>query len=94
MADLGYRLLQRHWGKGLASEGARELVRYGFDEVGLDRIIAQTLSVNARSRAAMERIGLTYVRTFPSSMTVPVEGIAEGEVEYELTREQWERRAT
>ena len=94
VADLGYRLLQRQWGKGLASEGARELVGYGFDEVGLDRIIAQTLSVNARSRAAMERIGLTYVRTFPSSMTAPVEGIAEGEVEYELTREQWERRAT
>ena len=35
VADLGYRLLQRHWRQGLASEGARELVRYGFDEVGL-----------------------------------------------------------
>src|SRR5215471_8930008 len=68
VADLGYRLLRRHWGKGLASEGARALVRHGFEEVGLDRIIAQTLAVNARSRAVMERVGLTYVRTFPSSM--------------------------
>jgi hypothetical protein len=42
----------------------------------------------------MERVGLTYVRTFPTSMTAPVEGIEEGEVEYEMTREQWERRAT
>jgi len=92
VADLGYRLLQRHWRKGLASAGARELLRYGFDDVGLDRIIAQTLSVNARSRAVMERIGLTYVRTFPTSITLPVEGVAEGEVEYEMTREQWERR--
>ena len=94
VADLGYRLLQRQWRKGLASAGARELVRYGFDDVGLDRIIAQTLSVNAGSRAVMERIGLTYVRTFPTSMTLPVEGVEEGEVEYEMTREQWERRAT
>jgi hypothetical protein len=91
VADLGYRLLQRQWCKGLASAGARELVRYGFDDVGLDRIIAQTLSVNAGSRAVMERAGLTYVRTFPTSVAVPAEGVEEGELEYELTREQWER---
>jgi RimJ/RimL family protein N-acetyltransferase len=90
VADLGYRLLRRHWRKGLASEGARELVRFGFDDVGLDRIIAQTLAVNAGSRAVMERVGLTYVRTFPSSMTTPVWGLEEGEVEYEMTREKWE----
>jgi RimJ/RimL family protein N-acetyltransferase len=94
VADLGYRLLQRQWRKGLASEGARELVRYGFDDVRLDRIIAQTLSVNAGSRAVMERVGLVYVRTVPTSFTVPAEGVEEGEVEYEMTREQWERRAT
>ena len=92
VADLGYRLLQRHWRKGFASEGARELVRYGFDDVGLDRIIAQTLAVNASSRAVMERIGLTYVRTFPTSTTPPVQGAEEGEVEYEITRTQWEQR--
>ncbi|HST19149.1 MAG TPA: GNAT family N-acetyltransferase [Gaiellaceae bacterium] len=94
VADLGYRLLRRHWRKGLASEGARALVRYGFDDVGLERIIAQTMTVNTGSRAVMERIGLTYVRTFPSSMTEPMERIEEGEVEYEMTREQWERRST
>jgi RimJ/RimL family protein N-acetyltransferase len=92
VADLGYRLLRSYWAKGLASEGARELVRYGFEDVGLARVIAQTLAVNARSRAVMERIGLTYVRAFPSSVTAPVEGGEEGEVEYEMTPEQWESR--
>jgi RimJ/RimL family protein N-acetyltransferase len=92
VADLGYRLLRRHWGKGLASEGARELVSYGFEAIGLDRIIAQTLAVNAGSRGVMERAGLTFVRGFPSSMTVLVEGVEEGEVEYEMTAEQWARR--
>jgi len=94
VADLGYRMLRRHWRKGLASEGARELVRYGFDDVGLDRIIAQTMTVNASSRAVMEGIGPTYVRTFPTSMTEALEGVEEGEVEYEMTHEQWERRPT
>jgi RimJ/RimL family protein N-acetyltransferase len=92
VADLGYRLLPRHWRRGLASEGARELVRYGFDHIGLDRIIAQTMTANTRARAVVERVGLTYVRTFPTSNTVPVEGVEEGEVEYEMTRVQWESR--
>jgi RimJ/RimL family protein N-acetyltransferase len=78
VADLGYRLLRRHWRKGVA----------------LDRIIAQTLTVNAASRAVMERVGLTYVRTYPSSMTAPVADVGEGEVEYAMTREQWEHLAT
>ena len=59
--------------------------------IRLDRIIAQTLTVNAASRAVMERVGLTYVRTFPTSMTAPVEGVGQGEVEFEMTRKQWER---
>lgn len=66
--------------------------RVGFDEIGLDRIIAQTLTVNAGSRAVIERVGLSYVRVFPSSSTAPVEGLDAGEVEYEITREQWQRR--
>ena len=94
VADLGYRLLRRHWRKGVASAGARVLVRYGFDDVGLDRIIVQTLTVNAASRAVMERVGLTYVRTYPSSMTAPVADVGEDEVEYAMTREQWEHLAT
>jgi RimJ/RimL family protein N-acetyltransferase len=93
VADLGFRLLPRHWRMGFASEGARELVRYGFDDIGLDRIIAQTMTVNARSRAAIERIGLTYARTLPTSMTAPIEGVDEGEVEYEITHEQWRARS-
>jgi RimJ/RimL family protein N-acetyltransferase len=89
VADLGYRLMRRQWRKGLASEGARELVRYGFDEIGLDRIIAQTMAVNAGSRAVMERIGLSYMRTFTTSFTEPVDGFEDGEVEYETTSAQW-----
>ena len=49
------------------------------------------MAANTSSRAVLERIGLTYVRTFPTSMTAPVEGIEEGEVEYEMTRERWMR---
>ena len=52
----------------------------------------RTLTVNAASRAVMERLGLTYVRTFPTSMTEPAEGVGQGEVEFEITRKQWSAR--
>jgi len=93
-ADLGYRLLRSHWRQGYATEGSRELLRYGFEELGLDRIFAQTLTINAPSRATMAKLGLTFVRQFPSSEVgdedAPL-GVEEGEVEYEITRATWDQ---
>jgi RimJ/RimL family protein N-acetyltransferase len=93
-ADLGYRLMRQLWRQGLASEGARELLRYGFVEVGLRRIFGQTLAVNGPSRAVMASIGMTYVRAFPSASPEPlVAGSDRGEVEYEITHGQWADRS-
>src|SRR3954471_20261332 len=64
VADLGYRLLRRHWRKGFASEASRVLLRHAFDTVGQSRVIAQTMAVNAGSRGVMEAVGMRYVRTF------------------------------
>lgn len=93
-ADLGYRLLRRHWRLGYAGEGARELIRYGFEEVHLDRIFAQTMAVNRPSRATMAAVGLTFSRAFVSGEPYddPIPGAEQGEVEYELTRTAWQDR--
>ncbi|KAA1399590.1 GNAT family N-acetyltransferase [Aeromicrobium ginsengisoli] len=87
-AELGYRLLRKFWRLGYAREGARELIRYGFAEVGLTRIFAQTLAVNRASRATMTSAGLTFAREFASSESIP--GAEHGEVEYEITRDTYE----
>jgi RimJ/RimL family protein N-acetyltransferase len=94
-ADLGYRLLRRHWRRGYASEGARELIRYGFEDVGLNRIFAQTMAVNAASRAAMASVRLTFTRGFISAEPYDdlVPGDEQGEVEYEITRTTWQHRS-
>ena len=90
-ADLGYRLLRRYWRRGFASEGARKLIRYGFEDVGLNRIFAQTMATNTASRATMSACGLRFVRGFvsgdPYDELVP--GADQGEVEYEITRSTW-----
>lgn len=88
-AELGYRLLRRHWRKGLASEGARELIRYGFEDLGLTRIFAETMAVNTASRATMAAVGLSYARAFHLDWDEPLAGAELGEVEYAITREQW-----
>jgi RimJ/RimL family protein N-acetyltransferase len=90
-ADLGYRLLRQHWRRGYASEGARALLRYGFADVGLDRIFAQTMAVNAASRATMSSVGLSFARDFVSGEDYPspIPGAEHGEVEYEITRATW-----
>ena len=49
--EVGYRLLPEAWGQGFATEGATALVRYGFDDLGLDRIIGVTHPDNARRSA-------------------------------------------
>lgn len=88
-AELGYRLLCRRWRQGLGSEGARELLRHGFADLGLNRVFAETMAVNAASRATMSAIGMQHVRTFHRDFDEPLPGTELGEVEYAITREQW-----
>jgi RimJ/RimL family protein N-acetyltransferase len=89
-AELGYRLLRRYWRQGLASEGARELIRHGFEDLGLARIFAETMAVNTASRATMAAVGMRHVRTFhPDWGDDPIPGTDLGEVEYAITRPEW-----
>lgn len=88
-AELGYRLRRAYWHQGLAAEGARALVDDAFENRLVARVFAQTMVVNAPSRAVMERAGLCYVRTFHEHFDDPIPGTELGEVEYAVTREQW-----
>lgn len=58
MVEVGWRLGSEHWGRGYATEAAREALRFGFEAVGLAEIVSFTVPRNARSRRVMERIGL------------------------------------
>lgn len=92
-AELGYRLVRRHWGTGLATEGARALLAHGFDTVGLDVVWAETLAVNEGSRGVMRRLGMRHVRTEVREWENPLPGTELGEVVYEMTRDEWQQLA-
>ena len=89
---LGFRLRRSAWGQGYATEGSRALVRMGFTEWGVQRVVAQTMAANAASRRVMEKAGLTLVRTFHQPWPYPREGDQFGDVEYALDRAGWQQR--
>ncbi|TDQ01379.1 GNAT family N-acetyltransferase [Labedaea rhizosphaerae] len=89
--ELGYRLVRAAWGRGYGTEIAKALLRKAFDD-GAERVIAQTMAVNARSRRVMEKAGLEYVRTFVVDWPDPIPGTEHGEVEYYIDIERWRQR--
>jgi RimJ/RimL family protein N-acetyltransferase len=58
--EVGWELHQEFWGQGLATEGGLATMRYGFEVVGLDRIMSATMAANAASRRVMDECGLKF----------------------------------
>ena len=69
-AEMGYVLNPDFWGRELALEAAREVMRFGFETLGLNRIEARFLSGNEASLRVMEKLGMSFEGTYRSSMLV------------------------
>jgi RimJ/RimL family protein N-acetyltransferase len=58
--EIGWRLTFEYWGQGLATEGARAALDYGFTTLRLKQIVSFTVPANLRSRRVMEKLGMTH----------------------------------
>jgi RimJ/RimL family protein N-acetyltransferase len=58
--EVGWRLARSAWGKGYATEAGVAAIAFGFADAGLDEIVSFTSAANVRSRAVMQRIGMTH----------------------------------
>ncbi len=58
--EIGWRLAAEHWGRGLATEGASAVLRYGFEIAGLSGVVSFTVPQNLRSRRVMEKLGMVH----------------------------------
>lgn len=58
--ELTYVLARAYWGSGLATEAARACLRYGFEELGLERIVAATQPENVASQHVLEKLCMKY----------------------------------
>jgi ribosomal-protein-alanine N-acetyltransferase len=63
--ELAYTLHKEFWGKGLAAEASRAAFRFGFETVGVDRIIAFAVPDNRASTRVMEKLGMRYEKRAP-----------------------------
>jgi RimJ/RimL family protein N-acetyltransferase len=58
--EIGYRFAWHAWGQGYATEAAREAVRFAFVRAGPVQIVSMTAVGNVRSRAVMNKLGMTH----------------------------------
>jgi RimJ/RimL family protein N-acetyltransferase len=62
-AELGYWIAKPYWGHGYATEAAREVVRYGFEQLWLHRVYAAHFGNNPASGRVLRKLGMTYEGT-------------------------------
>jgi [ribosomal protein S5]-alanine N-acetyltransferase len=69
-AEIGYALGRAWWSKGLMTEAVREVIKFGFERMGLNRIEALCLPENLGSAWVMEKAGMSYEGTLRAWRTI------------------------
>ncbi|HET7029272.1 MAG TPA: GNAT family N-acetyltransferase [Candidatus Limnocylindrales bacterium] len=88
--EVGWRLARSAWGHGFATEAARAALRFGFDTLDLAEIVSFTTVANLRSRAVMERVGMTRDPADDfDHPNLPADHPIRRHVLYRLSRERW-----
>jgi len=86
---IGWLLGRKYQGLGLATEAARALITFGFEQLGLHRIAARTGRDNVRSWLLMERLGMRREAHLVESHVV--EGAWRDEFIYAILADEWSR---
>ena len=61
--EVGYSIIKPFWGRGIGTEAAKGWLTFGFNELGLERIVAVAIEENTASRRIMEKLGMSYEKT-------------------------------
>ncbi len=88
--EIAWRLSYDHWGKGYATEGAKAVLQYGFDVLGLEEIVACTTKVNERSIRIMEKLGMHHNSEDDFDMP-KLDHPLRRHVLYRLRKDEWKR---
>lgn len=86
--EIGWRLFPPFWGKGFATEAAREILRFAFNELKLEEIVSFTALGNERSYHVMERLGMEREKQFDLPLFPPGHPHRPHYL-YALTRQKW-----
>lgn len=89
-AKMGYDLRPEHWGRGLMREALERTVRFGFEEMGLNRIEISVLATNPRSIALATRLG--FVRDGVMREFSKIGGVYVDEHFFSMLKREWSNR--
>ncbi len=59
--EIGYAVRKERWGRGYATEAAERVLRYAFEELGLERVVAVAFPDNSASIKIMKKLGMEHV---------------------------------
>lgn len=62
--EIGYRFIEKYWGKGYATEAGKAFVNYAFNDLKADALYAYADAGNENSRRILEKLGLQYINSF------------------------------
>lgn len=91
--ELGYAIGEEYWGKGIMTEAARAVIRYGFEELALDLISIYRNPQNERSGRVIEKCGFTFEGTLRSANKV-YDGTIRDVACYSMTKEEYHKQET
>lgn len=86
--ELGYVLAEECWGQGLMVEASKAVIKYGFDNLGLDNIYVGHFSYNKQSKRVIEKLGFRYIETKEKSYKI-YDGSMVDDVCYLLSKEEF-----
>ena len=81
--DLGYRLIEKYWGKGIATETTKAILNYAFEKLKLTEIYSMCDLGNVGSKNVLEKTGLKFIETFD------LDGIKHNW--FRITKNEWTR---
>ena len=86
--EIGYWIGVPHWGPGLIPEATREIMRHGFEDLGLERMWCGYFDGNDKSRRVQEKCGFRYHHT-AENVPCQIDGLRRTEYVTCITRDEW-----
>lgn len=62
--DIGFRFYKSFWNQGYATETSRNCLDFGFNELGIEKIVGRAMKKNIGSIKVLEKIGMTFKENF------------------------------
>ena len=87
-AEIGYWIVVPYWGQGLIPEAVREMMRYGFDDLNLEKLWCGYFDGNTKSKRVQEKCGFRYRHT-KENVPCALEGVLRTEHITCLSKSEW-----